>query len=218
VVGDRAAVALARNRVEYALLRAPTDGVVTAVLADPGTVVAEGTPVLRLASADPPELEANLPESELAEIAHADASMSFWAHPETTRPVRLREIAAQADHTLRTYQVRFTIPDPPPWAAFGMTATLRLVREGGPEAATLPAAAILDRGFGPIVWTVDGDSGRLTEQPVALRALKQETATVSGLAEGALVVSLGSQKLDPAMRVRIAEIRPAPAAAPESSR
>jgi hypothetical protein len=69
---------------------------------------------------------------------------------------------------------------------------------------------IADRGAGPMVWTVDAQSGRLTAQPIDLHALRQSTAVVGGLTDGALVVSLGTQKLDPAALVRVAEIRPAP--------
>ncbi len=114
VIAARAAVTLARNRLDYAVLRAPADGVVTAVLADPGTVVAEGAPVLRLATAATPEIEINLPEAALPTLDRATASASFWAQPGTTVPVRMREVAAQADGKLRTYAVRFTIADPPP--------------------------------------------------------------------------------------------------------
>ncbi len=52
VAAARAALNLARNRLDHTILRAPSDGVVTAVLAESGQVMAEGQPVLRIA--DPP--------------------------------------------------------------------------------------------------------------------------------------------------------------------
>ena len=60
-----------------------------------------------------------------------------------------------------------------------------------------------------MVWTVDAQSGRLSAHPVKIQALHDTTARVSGLEEGALVVSIGVQKLDPALKVRVADIRPA---------
>jgi len=210
VIAARAAVTLARNRLDYAVLRAPADGVVTAVIADPGTVVAEGAPVLRLATAATPEIEINLPEAALPTLERATATASFWAQPDTLLPVHMREVAAQADGKLRTYAVRFTIADPPPWIALGMTATVKLDLPGDTPVATLPAAAIADRGAGPMVWTVNAQSGRLTAQTIDLRVLRQSTAVVAGLSEGQLVVSLGTQKLDPAALVRVAETVPLP--------
>ncbi len=45
---DRA-VALTRNAIDYATLRADADGVITGVSAEPGQVVAAGAPIVRLA-------------------------------------------------------------------------------------------------------------------------------------------------------------------------
>ena len=50
VASATAQLDLARNRLGYATLRAPSDGVVTALLAEAGQVVPEGQAVLRLAS------------------------------------------------------------------------------------------------------------------------------------------------------------------------
>ena len=210
VASAEASLQLARNRLDYAVLRAPQDGVVIATLADPGTVVAEGAPVLRLADAGAFEAEIALPESALPDLAAAQASVGFWARPDIRLAARLRELAPQADPQLRTYTARFSIDDPPDWVALGMTATVTLSGNGGGlPVADLPAAALTDRGDGPMVWTVDAQSGRLSAHPVKILALHDTTARVSGLEEGALVVSIGVQKLDPALKVRVADIRPA---------
>ena len=210
VASAEASLQLARNRLDYAVLRAPQDGVVIATLADPGTVVAEGAPVLRLADAGAFEAEIALPESALPDLAAAQASVGFWARPDIRLAARLRELAPQADPQLRTYTARFSIDDPPDWVALGMTATVTLSGNGGGlPVADLPAAALTDRGDGPMVWTVDAQSGRLSAHPVKIQALHDTTARVSGLEEGALVVSIGVQKLDPALKVRVADIRPA---------
>ena len=209
VASAEAALKLANNRLDYAELHAPQDGVVVATLADPGTVVAEGVPVLRLADTGSFEAEIALPEAALPELASATARIGFWARPDIRLNARLRELSPQADAQLRTYTARFTLIDPPGWMALGMTATVELSEDGGPPVADLPAAALTDRGGGPMVWIVDAASGRLRAQPVTIQALREETVRVSGLEDGALVVSAGVQKLDPALKVRVADIRPA---------
>ncbi len=57
VAGARAALALAQNRLDYADLKASAPGVVMAVIADAGTVVAEGQPVLHIAASAALEVE-----------------------------------------------------------------------------------------------------------------------------------------------------------------
>jgi multidrug efflux system membrane fusion protein len=193
VASARAALELARNRLDYAVLRAPADGIVTAALADPGTVVAEGQPVLRLAEAGAPEAEIQLPEQAL---------------PDLKLKATLRELSPAADGKLRTYAARYTIDNAPAWLALGMSATLHLPGAQETEVATLPASALIDRGQGPMVWTVK-DEGKLISRTVHVRRMQQDRVVVSGLDDGELVVALGAQKLDPAARVRVADERPA---------
>lgn len=209
VAAARAALELARNRLGYGTLRAPADGVVTAVLADPGTVVAEGHPVLRLAEAGPMEAEVALPEATAAQAAGATATVTVWARPELVMAARLREIAAEADPKLRTYTARFAIAAPPPWLAYGMTATVRLGRDGGEALAAIPLSALADQDGRAMVWVIGPDGGTPEARPVELRRLGADRALVTGLREGELVIGLGVQKLDPATRVRVADIRPA---------
>lgn len=195
---------LARNRLGYAVLRAPADGVVTAVLADRGTVVADGTPVLRLADAEGLELEVQLPETALADAGTAAASVSLWARPGTVLPAKLRELAAAASPGLRTYAARYTLEGAPAWAAIGMSATLALTPEVPAGLASLPASALADRGQGSIVWVIGAEGNSVVARPVKIMALRGERALVTGVAPGELVVALGVHKLDPAARIRVA--------------
>lgn len=209
VEAARAALALARNRLDNTVLKAPSAGVVTAVLADRGTVVGEGTPVLRLAESDSLEVEVQLPETALAEVQGAvsqagGAQVALWARPEVPVAASLRELAAAATPGLRTYAARFTLADPPPWLAIGMSATLTLAARLPDGLATLPAAALADRGQGPIVWVIDGNA--VSARPVKIMALRQDRALVTGVSPGETIVALGGHKLDPAAKVRIARL------------
>lgn len=208
VAAARAALALAHNRLDYGDLRAPTDGVITAVLRDRGTVVGEGDPVLSLAEAGPPEVEVQLPEQALPNAGRPGATVTLWARPGYGMAANLRELAPAADGRLRTYTARYVLTNAPAWVALGMTATLHLPTTGADRVATLPVAALIDRGDGPSVWLVTPGGG-LKEQKVGLRRLEQDRVVVTGLADGQEIVALGAQKLDPDARVRVADIRPA---------
>lgn len=203
------ALQLAQNRIHYAELRAPSAGAVTAIVADQGTVVAEGAPVLRLAEAGVPEAEIAVPETAVADLRAAKASVSLWAKPGVTLPATLREIAPQADAGLRTYAARFALPNPPDWITLGMTATVRLSVSGGPPVAEIPASALIDRGDGPGVWLAGQADGVPHFQRVTVSGFRQDRVLVAGLPDGAMIVTVGVQKLDPGAKIRIADIRPA---------
>lgn len=205
VAGARAQVQLARNRLAYGELRAPADGVVTAVLAEAGQVVAEGQAVLRIADPDERELVVQIPEAAVAAIAEAAAEARFWARPGTVLPAQLRELAPQAEAALRTYTARFALHDAPDWVALGMTGTIRLASESA-AVATVPLSALHDRGAGPMVWRVEG--GRVAAVRVEVVSLGEITAAVRGpFADGDRIVALGPQLLDPGSTVRIAQTR-----------
>ncbi|WP_439596068.1 efflux RND transporter periplasmic adaptor subunit [Falsiroseomonas sp.] len=210
VASAQAALELARNRLSYATLRAPSPGVVTALLAEAGQVLPEGQAVLRLADPAERELLVRVPESALPGLATALAEVRFWARPDVPVAAKLREVAPQADAALRTYAVRFTLEAAPDWVALGMTGTVRLAQQGEP-AATLPLSALHDRGHGPMVWRVlppSGGASRIEAVPVRVRALAEQTAEVTGpLAPGDTVVAMGPQLLDPGQRVRVVQTR-----------
>jgi RND family efflux transporter MFP subunit len=209
VASTRAALKLAQNRLDYAELRAPAAGVVTGIIADSGTVVTEGQSVMRFAEAGALEAEVNFPEGAVADAAQGQASVTVWAKPDAALAAKLRELSPSAEVRLRTYTARYTIEDAPAWLAMGMSATVRLTTGPAQAAAGLPASALADRGNGPMVWVVDPEAGTIAARPVVVHSLQQDRVWVEGVRTGELVVSLGVQKLDPAARVRVADIRPA---------
>lgn len=192
---------LARNRLSYATLVAPADGVVTAILAESGQVVAEGTPVMRMANPAEREILVQVPETLTERLTDPSASASFWARRDDRLPVALRELAAQAEPGLRTYAARFSIPNAPDWAQLGMTATVHLPARGG-LAARIPLSALHDRGQGPMVWALEGRD-RVRAVPVTVLTLAETTATVTAdLPGGARIIAMGPQLLGPESRVR----------------
>jgi RND family efflux transporter MFP subunit len=102
-----AQAAVARNQAGYTVLVADRDGVVTAVMAEPGQVVGAGQPVLRFARPEEKEVLVNVSESRVKDVrAAADALVTLWAHPARRYAGRVREIAPAADAATRTFAVR----------------------------------------------------------------------------------------------------------------
>ena len=198
---------LARNQLDYAELKADADGVITAALAEPGQVVSIGQPVARLAHKGEKEAVVALPETWLGEVRESRAAVTLWSDRERRYQARLRELSPQADPATRTYAARFTIFDADDGVAFGMTATVRLERAHETPVATLPLAAVLNRGSGPAVYVVDG-SGPRTLKPVMVAAFTEKAALVSaGIDDGDSVVTLGVQKLESGLKVRAVSAR-----------
>ena len=202
---------LARNRAAYAVLTAPFDGVVTAVRFEVGQLVDDRQPVLSLARPGELEVVVDVPEPLVAGLKGWQASVLPGEGAGTAQgrllPLRLRELAPAANPATRTTRARYALAAPGDAAAWrmGMTAEVRLQRPGVQAGAELPLGALLvTQGVaaGPAVWLVDAGTGALTRQPVQLLSQTTDHVRVGGLADGALVVSVGAQKLDAGLKVQ----------------
>lgn len=198
------AVSLATNALSYAELKADKDGVVTAVLAEPGQVVATGTPVVRVALTGEREAVVSVPEAEIERVRHGvGARVTLWSDPDRVYEARLRELAPSADALTRTYLARFTIQGLPPDAPIGMTTTLTLTDTEGAKVVRLPLAALFNQGQGSAVYVV-GPDGALTLRPVTVAGYDSREVSISGgLSEGETVVTLGVHMLQPGEKVRV---------------
>jgi multidrug efflux pump subunit AcrA (membrane-fusion protein) len=175
---------LARNRLQYTVLRAPSGGVVTAVKFEVGQVVAEGQPVVSIANAGEPEIVVDVPEDRLATFKAAHFKASLASAADQSFDVVLRELSP------------------------GATATL-VTDLTGPQAsvATIPASAMTQSKGQPALWVVTRQGsepvGAVELKPVAVQGYHSEQVLVAGLPAGTLVVTAGVQKMAPGLRVAL---------------
>lgn len=196
------AVELAENSLAYAALKSDSDGVVTATFIEPGQVVAVGQAAIRVARFGEKEALVAIPESQLDLARRGEARVTLWSAPGRSYAAHLRELAPAADPTTRTYAARFSIPAADDAVALGMSATLTLRDPGAKPVAKVPLSALFNQGDGPALWQVESD-GRLALQHVAIARYDGDAAYVaSGIPEGATIVTLGVQKLEPQEKVR----------------
>jgi RND family efflux transporter MFP subunit len=196
-------VELTNNSLSYATLVADTRGVVTATLVDPGQVVASGQTAIRVARFAEKEAVVSIPETLLGRAKDGSASVTLWSEPDKKYAAKLREIAPNADPATRTYLAKFSLPDAGDKVSLGMTATLTLSDPATERVARVPLSALFSQGGDPSLYIVD-NAGEIALKPVAVKSYETKDVVITGgVDEGARVVVLGVQKLDPAQKVRI---------------
>jgi RND family efflux transporter MFP subunit len=196
-------VELTNNSLSYATLVADTRGVVTATLIDAGQVVASGQTAIRVARFAEKEAVVAIPETLVGRAKDGTASVTLWSEPDKKYAAKLREIAPSADPATRTYLAKFSLPDAGEQVSLGMTATLTLADAATTRVARLPLSALFSQGGDPSLYIVD-DKGEIALKPVTVKSYESNDVVISGgVDEGARVVALGVQKLDPAQKVRI---------------
>src|SRR6201747_2675104 len=196
-------VELTKNSLSYATLVADTRGVVTATLIDAGQVVASGQTAIRVARFAEKEAVVAIPETLVGRAKDGTASVTLWSEPDKKYAAKLREIAPSADSATRTYLAKFSLPDAGDTVSLGMTATLTLADPSTERVARVPLSALFSEGGDPSLYIVNAQ-GEVALKPVAVKSYGSNDVVISGgVDEGAKVVVLGVQKIDPAQKVRV---------------
>lgn len=204
----------AGNQADYAVLKAEFAGVVSAVSAEAGQVLAAGQPVLRVARTGgrDKEVQIALAENRVSDLQPGrTVAVRLWADQVRQYRGVVREISPIADPVTRTFAARITLTDADSAVRFGMTAT---VVAGGTASGIvkIPSAAIVQKDGKPAVWVLGpvavGGRADTTLRPVGVSAFREDGVVLSsGLRPGERIVAAGGHKLMPGEPVRVLEGR-----------
>ena len=205
------------NQAGYATLVADIDGVVTAVDAEVGQVVAPGTPVVRVAKTGEKEIVIGLPEDQVDTLRKVeDVTVRLWANPNVVIPGKIREVSPVADAATRTYAVKVSIPDSAGDVKLGMTARVQFASTTATPMIRVPLTALFHEKSVTSVWIVDKDVVRLV--PVQVGGTSgNEVVLSAGVKSGQTVVTAGVNLLKPGQKVKILPQDDAPAARPQGA-
>lgn len=188
----RAQVSASGNQVGYAVLRAPSAGVIAQRLAEAGQVVAAGQAVFVLAVDGEREVLISVPEQSISRFpVGRDLAVELWAEPGKRFPGKLREISPSADAQTRTFSARvgFESGDAP--VELGQSARVYAQTASG-SGMRLPLSALTQSKGRPAVWVVDPATSRLRLTPIRTGAFGEDGVPVlSGLKPTDWVVAAG---------------------------
>jgi membrane fusion protein, multidrug efflux system len=192
------------NQAAYANLVADVAGIITAVEAEPGQVVAVGAPVVRIAQDGARDVVFNVPEDRLGETAlGSPVTIKKWASNGHAQG-KVREVAASADPATRTFPVKVAV-DAKDAPALGSTVYVYPASiTQGVQVIKLPTSALFQSGKESHVWLLDTQSMTVKSTPVQVATADGNEAVIAaGLQPGALVVSAGVHVLSPGQKVTI---------------
>ncbi|MEN2505727.1 efflux RND transporter periplasmic adaptor subunit [Stutzerimonas stutzeri] len=149
---------VARNQVDYAVLRAPSDGVIAQRRIEVGQIVAAGQTAFVLAADGEREVAINLPEQALDRHSVGQkVSVEIWSQPGKQYPGQIRELSPAADQQSRTYSARVAFDDAQVPAELGQSALVSIRRNGEVPLAVPLSAVTAERGEA-FVWRVKPDA------------------------------------------------------------
>jgi RND family efflux transporter MFP subunit len=194
----------AHDLVSFTELKADAPGVITETGPRAGEVVQAGQVIIRLARKDGRDAVFDIP-AQLLRTAPTDPqiTVSLADDPSVVAHGRVREVAAQANPTTRTFEVKVGLTDPPPQMLLGASVTGRMEMDSAPV-IEIPAAALTRANQQPAVWIVDPSNRTVSTRNVDVLRFDQAHVVVSqGLDTGEIIVTAGVQALHPGQQVRL---------------
>ena len=200
-----AAALNARRKLAYTALVAIEAGVVIAIGANPGQVVAPGQMVVRVATQ---ERDAVFTVSEriIAAAPHdVKVRVQLVSNPALAVVGSVREVSPAADPVTHTYRVRVGLPDGADAMPLG-ASVIGSIELPAEHLVALPASALTSEASGPAVFVVDVATKQLRRRAVTVARYGDDRVFIaSGRDNGDRVVTAGVSKLRPDQRIALVE-------------
>lgn len=196
-------------RVSWTVLQADAPGTVSAIGAQPGEVVQPGQMIVRIARQGGRDAVFNVPGRLLREVPRSpDITVRLADDPSVAALGRVREIAAQADPTTRTFEVKVGLTDPPAAMRLGSTVTGTARLDSEPK-MVIPASALSSLNGQPAVWIVDPEKLTVALRNVHTAGYDPDAVIVEqGIETGDILVTAGVHALHPGQKVRLLASQP----------
>ncbi len=205
------------NATQYGELRADSDGVVTALSAEVGQIVAAGTPVLKVSAGSQKDVVFSVPEGVVGMLKRGvPIGVQLWSKSGVTIAATVRDVAAIADPLTRTFTIKAALNDVNNVAPLGSTATVLLSASAaskasaGASALVIPLASVVEAQGKTAVWVVEtaNNVSIVKKRLIVLATTLPDAGTdaqvvvASGLAAGSIVVTAGVHTLSEGQKVR----------------
>jgi RND family efflux transporter MFP subunit len=183
----------ARTMMSYTRLVAPFAGVVTARMADPGTMAAPGVPLLQVDQAGALQLDATVDESAIGAIHKGmRVQVDLDGGVSTTVAGTVAEIVPAADPSSHSFLVKIDLPSSSQTRA-GMYGAAEFAN-GARQAILIPRSAVVSRGSLNCVYVLDGQ-GIAHLRSITLGAAQDNLIEVlSGVSAGEKLVDAPSDR------------------------
>jgi RND family efflux transporter MFP subunit len=190
------ALSTADETLTYAEIKAPRDGIVSAVGANVGQVVQAGQSVVTLISNQDRDAVFDVPERLLHSGAETtEVQVSLISNPAATATGTVREVTPSADPITRTFRVKVSLDGKGQGMPFG-AAVLGTIVLSPKQLVELPASALTNNNGATAVFVFDKASNKLSYRTVQIDRYDDQAMYVSaGLETGDIVATAGVSKL-----------------------
>lgn len=190
-----AALAIAEKNLADSLVYAPISGVVSHRFKEPGEMGDSGAAVLRIADVSVVELSAFVAAQYYRQVQPGKTRVRLTVNGLTLDEQTVSYRSPTIEPTLRTFEVKCLITDPPGGVVPGAMASAEILLEQR-EALGIPTQGLQNRGGKTVVFTVAQDMAKMVEVETGLDSGGWTEIRSARLAEGVPVVTMGQSLIE----------------------
>jgi len=198
-----------KDQLAKSKVYAPFDGIVDEIIAKVGATLAPGmSPILRIVNLDEMYLEADAPESYLAQITIGSKATVFIPVLNLEQATEIRQTGNFIQASNRTFRIEAPIENPEGIIKPNLNAKISIIDYSNEAAILIPQRVIRENAEdSPYVFVLtqpDQENGYVAEQRfITLGKTKEEwMEIVKGIAPGDIVVDDGASTLSPNQKVK----------------
>jgi RND family efflux transporter MFP subunit len=198
--------ALARKRLDEAVVRAPFDGVVAKRVRQAGDRVGDGDQLFRVVNTSELELEATVPSEAVASVkVGTPVTLTVSGLDHVTITGHIARVNATVDPATRQVQVYAAVPNRDGRLVGDLFASGRVVLSQVTGAIAVPTPGVRDGADGaPYVWVVANGKAEKRAVATGIRDEVRDLVEIrSGLREGETVVVGPVESLNPGQLIQI---------------
>lgn len=203
--GAKAQQKLQGKNLSDTKLFAPLGGILLQKLAEPGEIVATGTPILVVSDISKVKVNAYIPENQLSQIKIGQEASVYIGALDETFTGKVAEVGGIADAVTRAFTIKIEVQNPKLVIRPGMIAEISLPSSKEIKTISVPATAILRTPDGQsFVFIVDKEKGQSFQRNVSLGSINADRIEIiSGVSAGEILITGGQQKLTNGTKVSI---------------
>lgn len=192
-------------------LLAPTDGIVTARDAEPGSTVVAGQGVVKLIAPDSLWVKTRLDQNRSAGLqVGLSAEIALRSRPGLLMPGKVARVELVSDSVTEERIAQVTFDTPPVGVSVGEMAEVTLRNPTVQNVLALPNAALRTRGGKTGVWLYSGDALTFAAVRPGATGADGKVQILVGLKEGDTVIVHSERDVDEHSRIRVVPALVAP--------
>lgn len=200
----------AEDRLSYATLKAPFDGVLVQRYAENYQDIIANKPIFRIVDMSKIEMDISIPENLIANLPYVkNQRVTFTAFPEIEIPAQIKEVSNEASLSTRTYHIRLIMTPPSGTDILpGMSgyASADVLLPGQENHVVIPLTAVFSSSDSQTTyaWLYNPESQMVNKIAIEKNKITDQGIVItSGLKSGDWIATAGVNFLTEGQKVRL---------------